>query len=456
MTNISTLTAISPLEGRYQEKIGSLRPIFSEYGLIKFRVMVEIRWLQMLTKHAKLPELPPLSAEANHLLDGIIENFSEKEAARVKQIETTINHDVKAVEYFIKECIAGNAELANISEFIHFGCTSEDINNLAYGLMLHTAREQVILPTLNKLLETLKQFAHDYANVPMLSRTHGQSATPTTVGKEFANVAARLDRQVEQLIASPILGKLNGASGNYNAFVIAYPETHWQQLSQDFVTQLGLSWNAYTTQIEPHDYMSEIFAIIARVNTILIDFNRDMWSYIAIHYFKQKSNSNEVGSSTMPHKINPIDFENSEGNLGLANALFEHMILKLPISRWQRDLTDSTVLRNVGVALAHSILAYQSTSRGLSKVAVDEAAIAADLDHHWEVLAEAIQTVMRRFGIEQPYEKLKSFSRGQQITQPLLRQFITELALSDDIKQQLLQLTPGQYIGYAADLAKRI
>lgn len=454
--SVSALTAISPLEGRYQERMNDLRPTFSEYGLIKFRVIVEIRWLQTLATHANLPELPALSSHANALLESIIENFSEQDAIRIKHIESVTNHDVKAVEYFIKERIEGNSELAAISEFIHFGCTSEDINNLAYALTLQSARQQHILPALDELLDILKHLAHEYADKPMLSRTHGQPATPTTVGKEIANMVARLHRQQEQIINAQILGKLNGASGNYNAMVIAYPDVDWQQLSRNFVCQLGLIWNPYTTQIEPHDYIAEFFSILIRINTMLIDFNRDMWGYISLGYFQQKSVSREVGSSTMPHKINPIDFENAEGNLGIANALLEHMVTKLPISRWQRDLSDSTVLRNIGVAVSHAILAYQSTCRGLSKLSLNEAIVAADLDHHWEVLGEAIQTVMRRYGIEQPYEKLKTFTRGQKITKELLRQFITELELEDKIKQQLLTLEPQNYIGYAADLAKRI
>ncbi len=453
---ISALTAISPLEGRYQDKVNDLRPTFSEYGLIKFRVMVEVRWLQTLVTHAQLPELSPLSTHANAVLEGIIDHFSEQDAVRIKHIESVINHDVKAVEYFIKERIEGNTELAGISEFIHFGCTSEDINNLAYALTLTSARKQHLLPALDELLDILKHLAHEYANKPMLSRTHGQPATPTTVGKEIANIIARLHRQEEQMISAQILGKLNGASGNYNAMVVAYPDVDWQQISRNFVCQLGLVWNPYTTQIEPHDYMAEFFSIIIRINTILIDFNRDMWGYISLGYFQQKSVNREVGSSTMPHKINPIDFENAEGNLGIANALLEHMVTKLPISRWQRDLSDSTVLRNIGVAMAHAVLAYQSTCRGLSKLSLNEAIVAADLDHHWEVLAEAVQTVMRRYGIEQPYEKLKTFTRGQKMTEALLHQFIAELDLKDNIKHELLILTPGSYIGYAADLAKRI
>lgn len=452
----SALMAISPLDGRYQEKLTSLREIFSEYGLIKFRVIVEIRWLEMLAETTHLPEIPSLNPQAKKTLDDIIENFSIQDALRIKQIESGINHDVKAVEYFIKEKIDNNEELKNISEFIHFGCTSEDINNLAYGLMLQAARKQCILPSINDLLLLLRKFAHDHANLPMLSRTHGQPATPTTVGKEIANSIARLLRQIDQLNSVSLLGKLNGASGNYNAFVIAYPNCDWQDLSNHFVSKLGLSWNPYTTQIEPHDSMAEFFAIMVRINTIILDFNRDTWGYIAINYFKQKSLANEVGSSTMPHKVNPIDFENSEGNLGIANALFEHMIAKLPISRWQRDLSDSTVLRNVGVALGHSLLAYQSTCKGIGKLEPNHDVIQADLDNHWEVLAEAVQTVMRRFKLEQPYEKLKSFTRGKRIDKNSLQQFINELSLPDEAKKQLLDLTPADYTGYAEELAKRI
>jgi len=454
--NTTALMAISPLDGRYWEKVDPLRAIFSEYGLMRFRVIVEIRWLEILAQFTNLAEVPPISPYAKKLLDNIIENFSPQDAERIKHIESGINHDVKAVEYFIKERIAGNQELAALSEFIHFGCTSEDINNLAYGLMLQTARKQCILPALDELLVLLKKFAHDYAHLPMLSRTHGQSATPTTVGKEFANVIARVRRQMEQLVSVQILGKMNGASGNYNALLSAYPQTDWQVLSKNFVSQLDLVWNPYTTQIEPHDTIAEFFAVILRINTIVIDFNRDIWAYIAINYFKQKSFANEVGSSTMPHKINPIDFENSEGNLGIANALFEHMIAKLPISRWQRDLSDSTVLRNMGVAIGHTLLAYQSTCKGLNKLEPNEAIITADLDNHWEVLAEPIQTIMRRFNLEQPYEQLKAFTRGKRIDKVILHQFISELSLPDDIKKELLKLTPATYIGYAEELAKRI
>ena len=452
----STLMAISPIDGRYAEKTTCLRAIFSEYGLVRFRVIVEIRWLQHLSHHAKLKEFPSLSKDANNTLDAIIENFSESDAINIKKIESTINHDVKAIEYFIKERIANIPELAKISEFVHFGCTSEDINNLAYALMLDHARKECIVPTLEKLISQLKQLANQYKDTPMLSRTHGQPATPTTIGKEFANVIARLQRQMEQLLATPMLGKMNGATGNYNALTVAYPKTDWQFISKKFVTELGLHFNAYTTQIEPHDYIAELFAILMRVNTILIDLNRDLWSYIALNYFKLKTLEHEVGSSTMPHKVNPIDFENAEGNLGIANALLDHMALKLPISRWQRDLTDSTVLRNIGVALAHALLAYQSTSKGLDKITPDLVVINADLEQHWEILAEPIQMMLRRFGVKEAYEKLKTFSRGQQLTQATLHQFIATLDLPENIKQELYQLTPQNYLGHASDLAKQI
>ena len=454
--SLSSLAAISPLEGRYHDKVDGLRPIFSEYGLMRFRVLVEIRWLQMLTECTGLPELSSLSPHAQTILNSMVDNFSEQDAARIKHIENGINHDVKAVEYFIKERIEGNAELAKISEFIHFGCTSEDINNLAYSLMLHTARKQVILPALDELMNTLRRFAHDYANQPMLARTHGQPATPTTVGKEIANVAARIQRQIEQLVSAPILGKLNGASGNYNALAVTYPHIDWQLVSKNFICKLELVWNPYTTQIEPHDYISEFFNILMRINTILIDFNRDMWGYISINYFQLKTIKNEVGSSAMPHKVNPIDFENAEGNLGLANALLDHMSSKLPISRWQRDLSDSTVLRNMGVAIGHAILAYQSTCKGLSKVTPNFDILEADLNNHWEILAEPIQTMMRRFGMEHPYEQLKAFTRGHGITKEMLHEFIQQLVLPEIEKQRLLELTPSTYLGYASDLAKRI
>lgn len=450
----TALMAISPLDGRYQEKMDSLRPIFSEYGLIKFRVVVEIHWLILLTE-AKLPEVPALSPAAKKTLTDLIENFSVADALRVKEIEATINHDVKAVEYFIKERMSGN-ELTAIGEFIHFGCTSEDINNLAYGLMVTSARQECILPALDKLLGLLRKLAHDNANVAMMARTHGQPATPTTVGKEIANVIARLEKQMTALKKVEILGKLNGACGNYNALAIAYPKEDWQAHSKNLVTTLGLVWNPYTTQIEPHDCLAEFFSALVRINNILIDFNRDTWSYISIQYFKQKSVANEVGSSTMPHKVNPIDFENAEGNLGIANALLEHMIAKLPISRWQRDLSDSTVLRNIGVAVGHAVLAYQATAKGVNKLEPNHEKIAADLDDHWEVLGEAIQTVMRRYGLEQPYEKLKAFTRGKKIDKDMLLQFINDLNLPQDVKKSLLELTPGDYTGYAGELAKKI
>jgi adenylosuccinate lyase len=450
------LMAISPLDGRYQDKVNELRYIFSEYGLIRFRVIVEVRWLEMLAEFANLPEIPRLSGHAKHILTGLVDHFSEQDALRVKQIETTINHDVKAVEYFIKERIAGNAELAKLSEFIHFGCTSEDINNLAYGLMLVTARKQCLLPALDELIGLLRHIAHTNADVAMLSRTHGQPATPTTVGKEIANFIARLQRQVEQVSHVFILGKLNGATGNYNALATAYPDTDWQVISKNFVNSLGLEWNPYTTQIEPHDSMAELFSALIRINTIMIDFSRDIWAYISLNYFKQKTFAHEVGSSTMPHKVNPIDFENAEGNLGIANALLEHMVAKLPISRWQRDLSDSTVLRNIGVALGHTVLAYQSACKGINKLEANHTVLANDLDQHWEILGEAVQTIMRRYGLAEPYEKLKAFTRGKRMDQVTLHAFITELNLPEDVKTQLLTIKPADYIGYASELAKRI
>lgn len=454
--DLTTLLALSPLDGRYQEKIDELRPIFSEYGLIRFRLLIEIRWLQFLAEHANLAELPPLSKTANVFLNNIVEQFSEHDALRIKEIEKNTHHDLKAVEYFIKEHIEKNPELKNAVEFIHFGCTSEDINNLAYAMMLDTARKQVVLPTLNELISILKNKAQEYADQPMLSRTHGQPATPTTLGKEIANVIARLQRQIKQFIDAPILGKLNGATGNYNALEVTYPNVAWCELSEKFILQLGLTPNFYTTQIEPHDYMAELFGILIRANTILIDFNRDMWGYISLHYFKQKTLGHEVGSSTMPHKINPIDFENAEGNLGIANALLSHMMMKLPISRFQRDLSDSTVLRNIGVAIGYSILAYRSTCQGLNKAVVDIDQINEDLNNHWEILAEPVQMMMRRFAIEKPYEKLKAFTRGQKITKASMQEFIQTLSLPDDAKKQLLALTPENYIGSAAKLTRRI
>jgi adenylosuccinate lyase len=453
---LTSLTALSPLDGRYHEKMKKLRSIFSEFGLIKFRVTVEISWLTMLSQSLHHDKLSSLSLDAQDFLQNIINNFSIENAEKIKLIEKEIKHDVKAVEYFIKEQIAVHSELAQISEWIHFGCTSEDINNLAYGLMLKAAREECLYPALNEIIILLKNFAHEYAHLPMLARTHGQPATPTTLGKEIANTIARLQRQMTQLHQTEILGKLNGATGNYNALAIVYPEINWEQISEDFITQLGLTFNPYTTQIEPHDSMAEYFGILTRINHILIDFNRDVWSYIAINYFKQQSNANEVGSSTMPHKINPIDFENAEGNLGIANALFEHMIAKLPISRWQRDLSDSTVLRNIGVAIGHSLLAYQSSCLGLKKLAPNTEMIEQDLNNHYEILAEAIQTMMRRYHLDQPYEQLKAFTRGKTINKTLLQDFIRTLPLPSDAKKQLLSLEPKDYIGYAGDLAEKV
>jgi adenylosuccinate lyase len=450
-----SLTAISPIDGRYANKVDALRPIFSEFGLIRYRVLVEIRWLLALTKQDEITEVKPFSASANQLLESIITDFSKLDAERIKDIELTTNHDVKAIEYFLKEKITGNQELEHVSEFIHFACTSEDINNLSYGLMLKEGRE-VILSQMQTVIDAIKQLAVDYAAQPMLSRTHGQSATPTTVGKEFANVAARLQRQTKQLEAVELLGKINGAVGNYNAHAVAYPEVDWPEFARGFVESLGLQFNAYTTQIEPHDYIAEFFHALSRFNTVLLDFDRDVWGYISLGYFKQKTVAGEVGSSTMPHKVNPIDFENSEGNLGLANAMFSFLAEKLPVSRWQRDLTDSTVLRNIGVGIAHTSIAIQSTLKGISKLQINPDALNADLDANWEVLAEPIQTVMRRYGIEKPYEKLKELTRGQRITPEQLWAFIEKLDIPDKVKAELLALAPKSYTGYAEMLAKKI
>jgi len=447
-----TLTAISPIDGRYADKVNALRPIFSEYGLIRFRVQVEIRWLQALAKHPLITEVAPFSDSANRLLDAIINDFSEGDAQRVKDIEKTTNHDVKAVEYLLKEKISGHAELEKVSEFIHFACTSEDINNLSYALMLKEGRE-IIIAQIDGCIAAIKSIARDTAGQPMLSRTHGQSATPTTVGKEFANVAARMQHQRAQLERVALLGKINGAVGNYNAHSIAYPDVDWAGFAQDFVESLGLAFNPYTIQIEPHDYIAEFFHALARFNTILLDFDRDIWAYISLGYFKQKTVAGEVGSSTMPHKVNPIDFENSEGNLGLANALFGFLAEKLPVSRWQRDLTDSTVLRNIGVGIAHTSIAIQASLKGISKLQINTEAIEADLNTNWEVLAEPIQTVMRRYGIEKPYEKLKELTRGQRITPEQMHVFIENLDIPAGAKSALLELTPRSYIGYAEKLA---
>ena len=453
---LSELTAISPIDGRYGSKTADLRPIFSEYGLIRHRVLVEVRWLQRLAAEPAIAEVPPLSGHAMNVLDGIVANFGEEDARRVKNIERTTNHDVKAVEYFLKEKIAGNAELEGISEFIHFACTSEDINNLSHALMLREARSQVLLPALDELVDAVADLGRRYAEVPMLSRTHGQPASPTTLGKEMANVAYRLGRQRDQLKQVPLLGKINGAVGNYNAHLSAYPELDWERIAREFVESLGLDWNPYTTQIEPHDYIAEYFHAVQRFNTVLQDFDKDVWAYISVGYFKQKTVAGEVGSSTMPHKVNPIDFENSEGNLGVANALMDHMAAKLPISRWQRDLTDSTVLRNMGVGIAYSLIAYQSSMKGIGKLEVNPAALAADLDQNWEVLAEPIQTVMRRYGIEKPYEKLKELTRGKRVDGSALRAFIDTLAIPESEKTRLKEMTPATYIGNAVAQAKRI
>ncbi|MEL0035994.1 MAG: adenylosuccinate lyase [Gammaproteobacteria bacterium] len=451
----STLTAISPVDGRYASKCNELRSIFSEYGLIKYRTTVEVRWLQKLAHMDAIAEVPSLSNAANEFLDNILAAFDEDAASRVKTIEATTNHDVKAVEYYLKESIAENAELNAVSEFIHFACTSEDINNLSYGLMLTEARA-VVSQWMTQVIQAIRDMAHEYAELPMLSRTHGQPASPTTLGKEMANVVARLRRQQSQFEAVEILGKINGAVGNYNAHLSAYANVDWAATAQEFVTDLGLTWNAYTTQIEPHDYVAEYFDAITRFNTILLDFDRDIWAYISIGHFKQKTIAGEVGSSTMPHKVNPIDFENSEGNLGIANALFTHLGQKLPVSRWQRDLSDSTALRSLGMGVAHSLIAYQASLKGISKLEANADNLAADLDANWEVLAEPIQTVMRRYGIEKPYEKLKALTRGRRINQADLIEFIDTLELSDSVKDQLKQMTPANYIGNAIEQAKNI
>jgi adenylosuccinate lyase len=452
----STLTAISPLDGRYAEKVAELRPFFSEYGLLRYRLLVEIRWLQTLAEAPQITEVPALSTTAHQHLEAIFTHFSVADAERIKAIEAKTNHDVKALEYFLKEAIHNNGELQKISEFIHFGCTSEDINNLAYALILKDARAQVLLPNMQQLQTHLREMAHQYAKLPMLSRTHGQPASPTTLGKEMANVAARLQRQCQQVAGVEILGKMNGATGNFNAHFSAYPEIDWPAIASQFVTKLGLVWNPYTTQIEPHDYLAELFQACIRFNTIVLDLDRDLWGYISIGYFKQRLKEHEVGSSTMPHKVNPIDFENSEGNLGLSTALLAHMAIKLPISRWQRDLSDSTVLRNMGVAFGYALLAYDATLRGLNKLEINPVAIAADLAHNWEVLAEAIQTVMRRYGIEAPYEKLKMLTRGKAMNQSILVEFIDTLDLPDHAKNALKLLTPQSYIGNAIQQAQDI
>lgn len=449
------LTALSPLDGRYFEKVNALRPIFTEFGLNKRRVAVEIGWLKMLAACDDIKEVPPLSEGALQRLDALLDSFGETEAARIKAIESTTNHDVKAVEYFLKEAISDNSELVAISEFIHFACTSEDINNLSHALMLRDGH-RVLADTLDGLHTQLVTLARAHAQQPMLSRTHGQAATPTTLGKEMANVAARLARQTQAMANIQPMGKINGAVGNYNAHQVAYPEIDWPAFARDFLSTLGLEWNPYTTQIEPHDYMAEYFHSLIRVNTILIDFARDIWSYISLGYFRQKVIAGEVGSSTMPHKVNPIDFENAEGNLGLANAVLSHLAEKLPISRLQRDLTDSTVLRNMGVAIGHTLLALSSLERGINKLEAASEPMNADLDASWEILGEAVQTVMRRHGIPEPYEKLKALTRGQRLTPEIIHEFISNLEIPDEAKQRLLALTPASYVGYASRLAQDI
>jgi adenylosuccinate lyase len=453
----ATLTALSPLDGRYAGKVAALRDHFSEFGLVRHRVQVEIAWLVALSDEPAIPEVPPFSPAARAALDEAARTFAPDDAARIKDIERKTNHDVKAVEYWLKERVAGIPEVARVAEFIHFACTSEDINNLAHALALASARRDVVLPVLRELAASLRAVAHAQADVPMLSRTHGQPATPTTLGKEIANVYARLERQIVAIERVPIKGKANGAVGNYNAHLAAYPDVDWERLAARLVAGLGLEFSPYTTQIEPHDYMAELFDAIARANTILVDFDRDVWGYVSLGYFRQRVVEGEVGSSTMPHKVNPIDFENSEGNLGLANAVLRHLAEKLPVSRWQRDLTDSTVLRNMGVALGYALLGWTSLQQGLRKLDSDPARIAADLDANWEVLAEPIQTVMRRYGIANPYEQLKALTRGKTgITRESLHAFIRSLPLPDDARARLLALTPATYTGKAAELAKRV
>ncbi len=452
---LSALTAIGPVDGRYGSKAADFRAIFSEFGLLKYRVTVEVRWLQALSQADAISEVPAFDAEANALLDAIVANFSEEDGMRIKEIERTTNHDVKAVEYFLKEKVADNAQLQAVNEFIHFACTSEDINNLSYALMLSEGTE-TLAEIQTQVADAIRGLSAEYAEIPMMARTHGQPASPSTMGKEMANVVYRLERQLQQINAQEMLGKINGAVGNYNAHLSAYPEFDWQSFAEKFVTSLGLTWNPYTTQIEPHDYMAELFDAIARFNTILIDFDRDVWGYIALGHFKQKTIAGEIGSSTMPHKVNPIDFENSEGNLGIANALFDHFAMKLPISRWQRDLTDSTVQRTLGVAFGHSTIAYQATLKGISKLEVNEQSLLDELNSNWELLAEPIQTVMRRYGIENPYEKLKELTRGKRVTQEDMAVFIDGLELPENEKTRLKELTPASYIGNAISQAKAI
>ena len=457
MSSLTTLNALSPLDGRYQTKLDALRPFFSEYALIKHRAWVEVEWLKALSAAPELSEIAPFSKDTIAELDVAITQFSESDAAQVKAIEVRTNHDVKALEYWLKEKFDGNPEIKKASEFIHFACTSEDINNLSHGLMLKTATKSVMLPFLANVITRLTELAKDLADQPMLSRTHGQTASPTTMGKELANVVYRLQRQQKQLQANEFLGKINGAVGNFNAHLSAYPSYDWESFAKRFVESLGLTYNPMTIQIEPHDYMAELYDTLARINTILVDLNRDIWGYISVGYFKQKVKAGEIGSSTMPHKVNPIDFENSEGNLGMANAILRHMAEKLPISRWQRDLTDSTVLRNMGVGFGYTLLGYDSCLRGLNKLEINAAKLAEDLDNSWEVLAEPIQTVMRRYGIENPYEQLKELTRGKGgINKASLHAFIETLKIPADAKKLLLEMTPASYTGKAAELTKHI
>ncbi|CAM6094230.1 unnamed protein product [Calypogeia fissa] len=453
---LSELTAVSPLDGRYGKTVKKLRAIFSEYGLIRHRVLVEVRWLQKLSEIPGVEEVPCFSNEHNAILENIMNSFSVADAVIVKKIEAVTNHDVKAIEYFLKERLGGHNELAKVLEFIHFGCTSEDINNLAHALMLRTAVESVVLPAMDSVIEAIQFLAVQHANLPMLSRTHGQPASPTTLGKEMANFCYRLKRLRQRVAAVQPLGKMAGAVGNYNAHYASYPDVHWESVAEEFVTSLGIGFNPYTTQIEPHDYIAELFEIIGQFNTVLIGFDQDIWGYISLGYFRQQTRAGEVGSSTMPHKVNPIDFENSEGNLGMANAVLRHLGSKLPISRWQRDLTDSTVLRNLGVGLGYCVLAYGSTLRGLKKLKVDQEKIQQDLNGTWEVLAEPIQMVMRRYGVEKPYEKLKDFTRGRAVTKESLQQLIESLAIPEAAKADLRALSPSSYIGHAATLAQNV
>ncbi|RKQ96329.1 adenylosuccinate lyase [Kushneria sinocarnis] len=453
---LSALTAISPIDGRYGSKTEALRHWFSEYGLIRARVLVEVRWLQRLATHPGITEVPELSASANAFLEALVAEFDVTDAERIKQIERTTNHDVKAIEYFLKERLADHAELLAVSEFVHFACTSEDINNLSHALTLRGALDEVLLPVMCDVVGAIERLAHEHADQPMLSRTHGQTASPTTLGKEMANVAWRLRRQLDQLESLEMLGKINGAVGNYNAHMVAYPEIDWAENARIFVEALGLTFNPYTTQIEPHDYIAEFFDALCRFNTIVLDFDRDIWGYISLGYFKQRTVEGEIGSSTMPHKVNPIDFENSEGNLGVSNALLEHLARKLPVSRWQRDLTDSTVLRNLGVGLAHALIAWQATLKGVGKLEANAARLEEDLAGSWEVLAEPVQTVMRRYGIEQPYEKLKELTRGKRIDQAGFAAFIEGLELPEEVKRELKALTPANYLGSAADQARSL